>query len=678
ERHARPARRTRARRPFGLLRAVLFLVGLLLVGGVAVLIAAYQFGSSGRQQAEAPATAATTVAEEGEVLRAEGFDLTQTSGGRPVFHISAARVRQDRDQNAFLEDVDLRIFRLDGSVYDVTSDEAVFNEGTRRAELAGNVVLRDGTGLELRARALDIGANGRLLVSRGQVEFLFPPNLEGRASMLRVDLEQEVYVMNDGVHIHSTESAPSSLRLDAERVTYEEAEGIARAVGDVRVRREEDWMASENLTVFFKAGTQDIDFLRARWEVEGEIGAREESPTRTRFEGDDLTIRFDEQENPQPRKIELETMLDGGRPSRLTVDDGTSTRVIDGMSIHGFVDRGVLRLVEGSGSPLEITEATSGAATRRIRAAQLEARFDEVGEPMSMLLDGDVEVGDGEVLLTGGEQARLDWGRGQVIVDGPEVRLLHEQADIVAPRFVYTQNKGLVRAEQGVRAVLSDQSAGALAETPIGRPGDGPINVESTNAVWTLTPQTFAFRGDVRAWRGRNLLFADQLRGDETSGTVAASGGIRTILFPTDSGLTGADRQPVEVTAARLTYSRREGDVIYDQNVVLIQGERRMTCEALTVSLDTEGLAERMLCNRDVVLEDPLNASRVEGERAVYDVGVDRIEIFGDTVKLTKGEGNQVTGKYLVYDVTNGKARMQRRPPSAAEAAEQATGSPTP
>ena len=144
----------RARSPFAWLRPVLLTLGLLLVAGLALMIAAYQFGRS--ESATAVTEGSATRPEAGQMVAGQGFDYTQTTEGDPVFRIRAEKSRQDRNGNSFLETVILDVFRQDGNAYTVQSERARVDENSWDARLEGNVVITGWENLELEARAIEL------------------------------------------------------------------------------------------------------------------------------------------------------------------------------------------------------------------------------------------------------------------------------------------------------------------------------------------------------------------------------------------------------------------------------------------------------------------------------------------------------------------------------------------
>ena len=188
--------------------------------------------------------------------------------------------------------------------------------------------------------------------------------------------------------------------------------------------------------------------------------------------------------------------------------------------------------------------------------------------------------------------------------------------------------------------------------------------MESSEAFYTTEPPAFTFRGKVRAWRDQNLLLAEELRGDQTSQRMSASGGVQTVWFSAPRS-NGSQPQPIEVTSELLTYRRGDSTVIYSGKVRIEQERRTITCGELAVELDDSGQeAERMICRDDVRLLDPVAARRVHGDAAVYSVAQDLLEIYGDRVQLIDSRNNRLEGRYLRYDFDAGTVKIEGKAPA--------------
>jgi lipopolysaccharide transport protein LptA len=237
-----------------------------------------------------------------------------------------------------------------------------------------------------------------------------------------------------------------------------------------------------------------------------------------------------------------------------------------------------------------------------------------------------------------------------------------------APRVVYNTDQQIANARGGVKALLVKVEETALSGTPLAE-GEGPVHVESREAFWRQEPSSFLFRGDVRAWRGENLLLAPELRGDKETDQLAATGGVKTLWFPTAeqadkaAGGTGRSaagkRSPIQVLAGEMTYQQQAGVLLYTGNVRVDQEGKTLACQRLEVDLDDEHQAETMTCTGATRLNDPKAGRRVEGERAVYHVGERRVDIFGDPVVMNDRDGNQVRGKRALYFMDDGRVEVK-------------------
>ena len=640
-------------------------VGILGIGALALMLAAYKFGKSGQgtESAEAPATTST---DEAAITAGEGFDFVHTIEGRRVFRIRAETSLQDRDDTVHLETVVLDVFREDGETYRVTSDNARVNERTWEARLEGDVVVSGWGALELQARALDLQQGGQVLVSLGAVRFRYPPALEGRATSLRLDRRTDTISLAGGVHIRNTAGTDVPIRLDCERLVYRRGEGMARAVDNVFIRHGDQELAARALTIFLHEDQQSLRSLRARWNIVGTVKTATDfgGETRMEFRGDFLQLEPAE-DDPTRRNVRLEGSDTEAATVKVVEADGLG-RTLTAQTLRSVTVAGQPVVIEGEGSPLlidEFLDLEEPYPLRQLCALKAKAVFAEGGLGQIALRER-VNLWDRDFHLSGGSQAVLDLDTGKIVIEGPSVELFSERGDIAAPRITYSRDKGVLRAESGVRASLESSSAAAFEKTPFGH-GEGPIRVESAEAVYTEEPAAFTFLGGVRAWRDENILLAEQLRGDQTTRELSASGGVRTLWFsaPKTNGSPNAP-ESIEVTSEFLTYRQIDGTIVYSGDVKVEQGRRIIACRELTVELDGAGKeAQRMTCRDSVNVLDPEAGRQVTGDSAVYSVAEERVEVYGDTVRLIDSQKNRMEGKYLLYDLEAGTVQIQSRPP---------------
>ncbi len=688
--------RERARSPFVWVRRLLLLLGLLGVATLGVMLGAYRFAKPEDPTSRRPRQ---NLADANTIESGEGLDHTQTSEGHPVFRIRAEKSRQQRDNTAYLEGVLLDIFRPDGGVYAIRSDTAVFNQPAGKAKLAGNVVLKGWGDLEVLTRDLELEQNGQLLTSTGEVEFRYPPYLRGRASSLQVDRPQELIVLSGGVHLHSVPGAPNDIRLDCERLAYRRPEGIVRALDDVVLQAGDHEVRGRALTVFLQEDQRTVKSFRARWDVSGSLAQVDAAgfESRVTYRAEHLEVETDPT-GATVQTIRLES--DGGDdsvfrgvvpadsghlgpaargPAELQVSDPSGlVRYLSGRTLIAYLQAGQLVQVEGNGNPAiglplvlrEELALNPPFLLRQACAGRGTARFLANGDLARVDLQEGVEIKDQETMITGSSQAVLDFASEELRAEGPAVELFNERGQVVAPRFSYSLKNGRIRAEGGVRTTVAPTSVALLDETPLAQ-GTGPVRIESNVALWTLDPPSSSFRGKVRAWRGQNLLLADQLRGNETARTMAASGAVKTVWFsPPPSAPAGAVKvddpgQPIEVTSQQLTYRRAENRLLYEGEVQVVQGQRTLACQKLTVTLAPGGgAAERMTCQDKVRLVDPQGRRQVLGDTAIYQLAEDHVEIFGKPVQLLDADDNKLEGRYLLYDVAAGTVQLKSQAPA--------------
>lgn len=669
------AKMVRAKSPVRWLRRILLIVGFLSIASLGVMLAAYQFGRTDRadQRAEEPSTLdVDTNTNEQTVTAGQGFDYVQWSQGSKVFRIRAERSQQDRDETATLESVTLDVFRTEeDQVYTVTSNDARVNQNTWTAQLEGDVVIRGWDDLVLRARAIDLKQGGQVLESRGAVEFSYPPDIVGRASQLRLDRGEDIVSLGGGVHVKSVPGAPVPLRLDCERLIYRQGEGMVRAIDDVLVQRGDQEIRSRVLTLFMTP-ERTLQNLRALFDVRGTMRTVNELglPGLVGFSGQSMEVT-PHAVHEGSNKLRLEGGAEGGPSIIRMVDASGLARRMTGRTLEAETTDGRLDVVVGQGEPLVIDEYLDFPEPFPLRQAcarKVTARFLDSGDLGHMQLEQTVELRDENVQLSGGEQASMDLQKGQVEIRGRGVELYNERGDVAAPHISYSQDNGYIHAKNGVRARLVPGTA--LKDTPFSN-GEGPLHVESEEAFWAGEPPAFAFRGGVRAWREQNLLLTEQLRGDDAGRQMSAAGGVKTLWIPSRSSANdavfGAPGQPIEVDAEQLSYRQEENILLYSGKVTVHQEERTIQCEELAVELSEDGSdAERMICEDNVEINDPPANRRVSGDRAVYTVQEEQVEVYGDKVRLVDAENNVLEGRFLLYDLNAGTVHLQSRLPESA------------
>ncbi len=660
-------------KPIARLRGALLVLMVLVA---AALVGLYLFGRAGKPGAPLEDDGGGLATPEGEItLIGEGFEFTHSEGERPVFRVRGDSVRADRRGTVYLDGVGLTLYDESGTGYEVAAERASYNREQRQARLAGEVVLSGPDNTRLATRGLRMVEDGQVLISTGPVRFRWR-ELTGRAERLRIDRRRDVYTLTGDVRVESLPDAEEEVLLTAQRLFFERGSHQVQAAGDVVVVRDGDRVEAGRINAFMDEDDSQVIFLRARLDVTGDLamstattaGGGEDSdadgaagtPRRLRFSGRSLSLLRDQQGRLRNAEIEgapLQPVI-AETPSA----DGAVQRLVAGYLVGEFRN-GILTLVRAFNEPrVEELAAAGGEVTRRLDGRRLEARFTADGRMVGLTAEEDVHFRDEQVTAQG-DRATFDTLEETGSFFGEPARLESERGELLAPRVDYERDSGVLHARDGVRAVAQEAGAVGLGGTPLGE-GEGPVRIESEEAFWRDDPRSALFRGDVRAWRGENLLLADTVRADQSTAKseLIASGDVRTVWLPapTDGGAApAAASAPVEVTANTLTYTQPSEVLVYEGQVRAEQGRQVLTCRRLEVELNEAGEAEELTCSGDTRLEDRAGGNSARGERAVYDLTSRKVTMTGEPVTLRKSDGAEVQGGRVVYDLETGTAEVR-------------------
>lgn len=686
------------------LRKVLLLALVVCVAGV---VALFLFGRTGKQTVRTSFDDEASEAGEGTTLIGQDFDYTFTDRERPIFRIRGASIRAARDETIFLDDVGVTLYDEQGRPFHVESRQAAFNRVRNEGQLQGNVVLKGPEGLELRTARLLLRDKGATLYSPRPVEIRYGGRYIARGQRARVFLPEDLYVMAGKVTVDSVPGVNPPVALRAQRLVYERERRLVRVEGRADLRHGTDFLKALRLTAFLSPDETSLIFVRGLWDVDGRVTTQGEggSPATVKFSGKDIAVLMRPEAN-QVRRVDLEGSP--RQPARLESTSAGLTRVLQGLRVEGVLGAsGALDSAEAFGGVvIRETGSQPGApALRQARGQRAQAAFRSDGQLATVNLMENVSYQDGKVSASGNRaQVNLDSGQGEFF--GSPVQLRSDRGQVTGPHVVYQRNEQTVRILGGVRALLEQAADQDLAGSPLGG-GEGPVRVESREAVWRQSPSSFVFSGDVRAWRGDNLLLAPELRGDNEKKTLTATGGVKSLWIPKPEQVkkaTGsaasppakpanaaakptpgntAKRSPVEVTASEMTYvepqQAGQGTLTYTGTVRVEQEGKTLACQKLDVELGADNQAKTLLCTGDAKLNDPVAGRNIEGQRAVYELARRQVEMFGEPwVTMRDREGNQVQGRRLVYSIEDGKVEVKGTQPAAGGAAPAAPGAPAP
>jgi len=367
------------------------------------------------------------------------------------------------------------------------------------------------------------------------------------------------------------------------------------------------------------------------------------------------------------------------------------------------------------------------ATVRHARGQHADATFRTDGQIATVTMVDQVTYSDGEVNAAG-DRAALDMDAGRGDFFGKPVHIVSTRGEMVAPHVIYTSADQLVHAVDGVRGQIQQANDANLTGSVLGE-GKGPVMVQSAEAYWQRPQASFIFRGDVRAWRGDNLLLAPEVQGERLAqgDQLTAIGGVKSVWVSSQEEKQSAKQAagsgrpaetpakakaaeapaaaeksakaaapaagsaspaahtggggPITVLAATLLYRDGTGLLTYTGNVHVDQDGKTLTCRQLDVNLDQDHKAKQMTCTGGTHLDDPAAGRKIDGDTGVYRLDTRKIDVFGEPVVMHDRDGSLVHGKRLRYALDGGKVEVlgkdEVKPPAPAATASPGT-SPTP
>lgn len=115
---------------------------------------------------------------------------------------------------------------------------------------------------------------------------------------------------------------------------------------------------------------------------------------------------------------------------------------------------------------------------------------------------------------------------------------------------------------------------------------------------------------------------------------------------------------PVEVSSDQLSVNQADGTAIFSGNVLVSQGEMRLSAGQVKVEYTADGSGiSKMFASEGVTLINATDAA--EAREAVYTIASGNVVMTGD-VLLTQG-ANAISGQKLVIDLKAGTGVMEGR-----------------
>jgi lipopolysaccharide transport protein LptA len=330
------------------------------------------------------------------------------------------------------------------------------------------------------------------------------------------------------------------------------------------------------------------------------------------------------------------------------------------------------RFVGGALASAEVLEGASFVETaaggaeplRKATSRRGQIVFEE-GRAVAMSLASKVVLEEGKNRVFA-DQGIMDLRGKRATFEGQPVVATTERGELRSPRLTFQEASRIVLASGGVQCTLNPQGAALLARSGLAS-GSGPLRVDSAEASFQDGPRTAVFLGQVRAWRGSDVLVADQLRLDDATSTLTASGAVKTMWqAPGDPTAQGPAAEPVEIAADSLVYGA--GKLTYQGTVIATQGARRLRCDEATIEVGEDKKVRRIVGRGRASLEEDSGRRKVTGDSLDYDLVEKRVTLRGAPVIVVDPVRGRAEGRLVVYDVATGAMRLSAsaEPPAGA------------
>ena len=137
---------------------------------------------------------------------------------------------------------------------------------------------------------------------------------------------------------------------------------------------------------------------------------------------------------------------------------------------------------------------------------------------------------------------------------------------------------------------------------------------------------------------------------------LAAPASAQNVTF---GGMKADVSAPVEVASDNLTVNQTDGSALFEGNVVIGQGDMRLSADQVTVQYAEGGQnrIQSLTATGNVTLVSGEDAA--EAQKAVYDVEGGNVVLTGD-VLLSQGQ-NVLSGDTVTVDLATGAAQVNGR-----------------
>ncbi len=618
---------------------------VVLAGGLTfVLLLVWSFRAArrpatGRLLREPPAATSDSTGEATTLL--DGFDFTETVGGKPLLRIKAART-VGYGPGAGLapdlyagENVTLTVYPDDGAPVTVNAERGDYDERTRESKLQGNVRWSDAEGSLAETDEVRFHPSAHVLEAPHPVHFT-QGSIDLVAPSARYDLrDRGVRLAGPISGSASGEDAGGLSKLTAREGLFRRDQGLLELQMADGESRSGDRFAADHVTVKTGASGGRAEWIRGEGNVRGVLAS--EPPAGSprvdrRYAADQSLLALDSAGKTRSLTFSGAPAILSEPRQRLTARQIDIT-FVDGRAVSARASGG-LRL-EGENGRAEAAQGSLGIAPD--------------GSARNIVLEGEVQVeADGRK----GEAARA------VEIEAPGVWVLTGDSGrsaraesagsrLSADRIKVDRAHGIVVGEGRARAIFSPDPKGKTrTATFVGDP-KRPTYGRADRISLDESGQNATLSGGASLWQGNSALFADDITLSDSDRSVTAVQNVRAVITPQQTPKSG-ERAPSVVTAKRLVYHETDRSGRFEGGVVVTRGANwRATGGESTAWLDKDGGVDCMEISGNVDLEDHTVGRTAKAEKALDYPRQGKTLLWGSPARVTDASGNKVAGAIL-------------------------------
>lgn len=220
------------------------------------------------------------------------------------------------------------------------------------------------------------------------------------------------------------------------------------------------------------------------------------------------------------------------------------------------------------------------------------------------------------------------------------------------------EHRSFLRGAVGT-TYYSQRATGGAA--PFGS-SEKPVFVTSNAAEIDHRSETAKFTGNARAWQGSNYVRAESLLIRQKDGELVAEGGVQSLLYDVRRTAGGrSSSAPVFASSTRMTYSRDNRLLRYEQQVSIKQEKDHLQGEVAIVHLSEENDVLRTDIEKNVVVTQP--GRKATGDFAQYTATDERVLLRGEPALVSDDRNGETRGTELVIFLRENRIVGEGRSP---------------